>query len=308
MSDLSLPETPMSPPPGIAARVLTGAPSVHRLLADVPDGVDDIVDPGFLGATLAQQPLIEHRWSGEDGDDEAVTFPLVTTSASLLGAIFSVPLEQAWALLPATERLVPVRVTPRRAAISFFAWEVRRGSLGTYREVGAALPVLLDAPRVPPPGPPSAWRRDPSLGLYAFELPVDSERAAQVGRALMGLPHVTGTAEMAIDPHGGHVSFAHEDAGMLAQFDVRLNRWASQRRLDLSFQAYSLLGGRIVRTRYSAIGDGYRGRRGHASVTFGEHRRAQRLRRLDLSRRALEMRVVPRVNWFAAPSEDAGSI
>jgi hypothetical protein len=308
MSDLSLPETPMSPPPGIAARVLTGAPSLARLLANVPSGADDLVDADLLGPTLAREPLIEHRWTAPDGEDAEATSPLVASNAAMVGAIFSIPLEQAWALLPATERLVPVRITPRRAAISFFAWDVRRGSLGTYREVGAALPVLLDAARVPSPGPPSAWRRDPSLGVYAFELPVDGERASQVGRALMGLPHVTGTSTMVVDDRSARATFANEDAGMLAEIDVRLNRWAHHRHLDLSFTAYSLLGGRIVRTRYRAAGEGYRGRRGTASVTFGEHRRAQRLRRLDLSRRALELRVVPRVNWFAAAPEDAGAV
>ena len=107
---------------------------------------------------------------------------------------------------------------------------------------------------------------------------------------------------------GGHAAFATEEVGQLAELDVRLNRWAHQGRVDLSFTGYSLLGGRIVRTRYRAVGEGYRGRRGQASVTFGEHRRAQRLRRLGLSRRALEIRVMPRVNWFAGAPEDAGAV
>jgi hypothetical protein len=308
MSDLSPPETSMSPPPGIAARALTGAPSLARLLADVPSGSDDLVDPDLLGPTLAREPLVEHRWCGEDGEAEAATFPLVASSAAMLGAVFSIPLEQAWALLPATERLVPVRVTPRRAAISFFAWDVRRGSLGAYREVGAALPVLLDAAKVPAPGTPSAWRRDPALGLYAFELPIDGARASRVGRALMGLPHVGGTSRMDVGDRGGSAAFVNEGAGELAELDVRLGRWAHHRHVDLSFTAYSLLGGRIVRTRYRAAGQGYRGRRGTAAVTFGPHRRAQRLQRLDLSRRALELRVVPRVNWFASAPEDAGAV
>jgi hypothetical protein len=307
MSDLSQPETSMSPPPGIAARVLTGAPSLGRLLTDQPPGVDDLVDGQLLEADLAREPLVEHRWSGEGGAASA-TFPLVVTNATMMGAIFSIPLEQAWALLPATERLVPVRVTPRRAAISFFAWDIRRGSLGTYREVGVGLPVLLDAPKVPSPGTPSTWRRDPGLGVYAVELPITGERAAATGIALMGLPHVTGTAQIAIDQRGGHAEFATEGAGLLAALDVRLNRWASHGRVDLSFVGYSLLGGRIVRTRYHATGDGYRGRRGHAAVTFGDHRRAQRLGRLDLSRRALEMRVMPRVNFYANAPQDAGAV
>jgi hypothetical protein len=78
--------------------------------------------------------------------------------------------------------------------------------------------------------------------------------------------------------------------------------------MDLSFQAYSLLGGRVVRQRYVAVGDGYRGRRGEAELHFGEHRRAQRLARLELSRRPLEVRALPRVNWISSPPEDLGSV
>jgi hypothetical protein len=98
------------------------------------------------------------------------------------------------------------------------------------------------------------------------------------------------------------------DGEPMARLDVRLGRWARHRRLDLSFQAYSLLGGRVVRQRYVAVGDGYRGRRGEAELHFGEHRRAQRLARLELSRRPLEVRALPRVNWISSPPEDLGSV
>jgi len=302
MHDLSLPETPTSPPPGVAVHAVEGPGSLEGLLAGV-GGADDLVDAALLeGAAAAQRPVV---LEAEDG--ERAAFPLVATDASVLEATFSIPLEQAWALLPATERLVPVRVTPRRAAVSFFAWQVRRGTYGAYHEVGVAMPVVLDAPKPPPPAPPSLWR-DPAIGLYAVELPVDSERAARAGEALMGLPHAVGMATLEIGERGGHATFALESEPT-ADLQVRLGRWPHHRRLDLSFQSYSLLGGRIVRTRYLAVGVGYRGRRGSAVVAFDDReRRAQRLARLELSRRPLELRVVPRMNWIAAAPEDAGAI
>ena len=63
-----------------------------------------------------------------------------------------------------------------------------------------------------------------------------------------------------------------------------------------------------MRQRYVSVGDGYRGRRGDAELRFGEHRRAQRLARLELSRRPLEVRALPRVNWLSLPPEDLGAI
>ncbi|HEY8581719.1 MAG TPA: acetoacetate decarboxylase family protein [Capillimicrobium sp.] len=257
---------------------------------------DDIVD----------QRLLDRARGRDSVDHGPVRFPLTATNASLLGAMFSVPVEQAWALLPATERLAPVRVTPRRAAILFFAWDVRRSGIGPYRELGVSLPVALDAPKATKPMPPQLWR-DPALGLYTVELPVDRERCATLGAALFGLPHVVGRAAISVDERGGDASFELEGE-VTAELAVRLTRYPRQRRHDVSFQNYSLLDGRVVRTRMSAVGDGYRGRRGDASITFGAHRRAQRIARLQLSRRPLELRVLPRVNWVSWGPEDLGPL
>ncbi|HEU4658017.1 MAG TPA: acetoacetate decarboxylase family protein [Capillimicrobium sp.] len=264
--------------------------------AEIDRTEDDVVDPRLLERAQARRPE----------DHGPATFPLTATNASLLGVTYSVPLEQAWALLPATERLVPVRVTPRRAAILFFAWDVRRSDLGPYQELGAALPVVLDAPKAPAPLPPALWR-DPAIGLYSVELPVDSERCAEAGSDVLGLPHVVGDASMRIDHRGGSARFAF-DGRTMAELEVRLTRWPRERRHDVSFQTYSLLEGRILRSRLSAVGEGYRGRRGSASLGFGDHRRAQRLARLDLSRRPLELRVLPRVNWVNWGPEDLGPL
>jgi hypothetical protein len=307
MSDLSLSEISTSPPPGVRAQALDDCATLAGVMCGVPPDHDDVVDPALLRQTLAAQPLTELRAPDPDGvGEQRVRFPLVATDASILGAMFSIPLEQAWALLPATERLVPVRATPKRAVASFFAWDVRRGGLGRYQEIGIAIPVVLDAAKVPSAAPPGNWR-DPALGMYAVELPVSSARVAEVGRALSGLPHAVGETDVSVTQLGGTAGFALEGEEM-ARLDVRLNRWARHGRIDLSFQAYSLLGGRIIRQRYVSVGCGYRGRRGEAELRFGEHRRAQRLARLELSRRPLEVRALSRVNWISSPPEDLGSI
>jgi hypothetical protein len=291
-------------PPGLSAWTLEDEPTLARLLRAAPRGDDDVIDPALFGA-LAEQSLIELR-AGEAGDGSPVLYPLVATRGTLMSAMYSIPLEQAWALLPATERLVPVRVTPRRAAISFFAAHVCRSSLGPYHELGVALPVVLDAVRPPSPLPPALWR-DPSLGIYAVDLPVDSELRAASGEQLCGLPYVLGDAELELEGLDGHAHFAL-DGRTIADLGVRSTRWARLRRHDLSVQIYSLRAGRIVRSRYTVVGEGYRGRRGDASVVLGDHRRAQRLARLELSRRPLELQLMSRVNWIGSPPEDVGTV
>lgn len=252
---------------------------------------DDVLDPELLERARAL---------GQD----AARFPVVVTSGRMLGAMYSIPLEQAWALLPATERLVPVRTTPRRAAIAFMAWEVSRSDLGPYHELVVALPVLLDVAKPPVPLHPARWR-DPSLGIHVVEMPVDSERCLDHGTGLLGLPHVLGDLDVDLDQTGGRATFDYEGERM-AELRVDLGRWPRERRHDLGVQAYSLLEGRIVRTRHSGVGVGYRGRRGSAALAFGEHRRAQRLARLSLSRRPLELRVLPRLNQVTWGPEDLG--
>ncbi|UGS37635.1 acetoacetate decarboxylase family protein [Capillimicrobium parvum] len=289
-------------PLGLEGRQVRERGTLPELLAG-QGGTDDIVDPALFGR-LEGRPVLEVGGLG-DGQDP-VRLPIAVTSACTLGATFSIPLEQAWALLPATERLVPVRVTPRRAAITFYGTSVRRGGLGPYHELGVALPVLLDAERVPAPLPPALWR-DPALGMYCAEMPVDSERSAIVGALLAGLPRVVGDTSVDISAKGGTARLSM-DGRTMATIDVELSRWPRVRRHDLSHQIYSLLEGRIVRTRSSMVGEGYRGRRGAATVSLGDHRRAQRLARLELSRRPLEVSVLRRVNRILWAPEDIGPI
>ncbi len=287
-------------PPGVEGRE-AGEPATLAALLEGAPGADDIVDPALF-ASLADGPVVEVGGLG-DGQDP-VRFPLPVTRARTLGTMFSIPLEQAWALLPATERLVPVRVTPRRAAIGFYGLAIERGALGPYHELGVALPVLLDAERVPAPLPPALWR-DASLGWYCAEMPVDTERSAVVGALLAGLPRVVGEADIDLHEKGAAARLRFDGRSM-AQLDVQVSRWPRVRRHDLSHQIYSLREGRIVRTRVSVIGEGYRGRRGTAAVGFGDHRRAQRLARLELSRRPLEVSVLARLNRVIWAPEDAG--
>lgn len=287
-------------PPGLEGREVGQSATLDGLLAGMP-GADDVVDPALF-AQLNGRPMLEIGGLGEG--QGPVRFPLPVSHGATLGAMFSIPLEQAWALLPATERLVPVRVTPRRAAISFYGLRIERGALGPYRELGVVLPVLLDAERVPPPLPPSLWR-DPALGWYCAEMPVDDERSAAVGALLAGLPRVVGEAEVDLHEKGAAARLRF-DGHPMAHLEVHLSRWPRMRRHDLSHQIYSLREGRIVRTRCSSICEGYRGRRGTAEVGFGEHRRAQRLARLELSRRPLEVAVLGRVNRIVWAPEDAG--
>ncbi|MGH8458179.1 MAG: acetoacetate decarboxylase family protein, partial [Nevskiales bacterium] len=194
--------------PGVIARRRSDLkPTVSDLLSGETTGRDDLIDPQYFDQ-LRGHEVFDYSW---DGWEHPVSlFPMIYSDVSMVAAAYTLPIGQAQTLLPATARLTPMRLTPWRAVILFFAFDYRRGGLGTYREFGAAIPVLLDAPRALPliPALRDAWRpnSDPRLGMFAVELPVDQERACVAGIKLYGLPKLVGRSEFEMDGAGGRVS------------------------------------------------------------------------------------------------------
>lgn len=283
------------------------APSLEGLLAHETEGRDDVIDPRFFAA-LDGRAVTERTWPGWEGPPNL--FPMIYSDASLLSATWTLPVDEAAALLPPTERLTPMRLTPGRAALVVFAFDYRRGGLGAYRELGVAVPVLLDARRTPPLWPALRDRLKPGshprLGMYAVALPVDRPRACEAGIRLYGLPKLVGEAEFALNADGGRGAMTH-DGRRMGDLSVRLAANAPRaKRLDLAFRTLSVLDGRIVRTRYAVVAEGYRGRDGWADFTPGEHPGFAPFHGLALSERPIEVRRVPRLNWIIEEPEDAG--
>lgn len=209
-------------PGGVSARVLAGeAPAVTRLMRGETQGRDNLLDPALF-RKLDGHPLVEYGWPG--WQHQANLFPMVYTDVGHLAAAYTIPVEQARALLPKTQRLTPIRLTPSKAVILFFAFDYRRGGLGAYHELGVAVPVLLDAPGAWPLIPALRdWFKpnsDPRLGMYAVELPVNAERACVAGIKLYGLPKRVGQSQVTVGAGGGQAHMDHQGKRML---DLRVS-------------------------------------------------------------------------------------
>lgn len=249
-------------PGGITARVLAGeSPTVARLMRDETEGRDDLMDPALF-RKLDGHPLVEYGWPG--WKQQANLFPMVYTDVGHLAATYTIPVEQARALLPKTRRLTPMRLTPSKAVILFFAFDYRRGGLGRYHELGVGIPVLLDAPGAFPFIPALRDKlkpnSDPRLGMYAVELPVNAERACVAGIKLYGLPKRVGESKVMVGASGGEAHMDHAGKRMMG-LRVSLPGSPAPKRYDLSFTTLSIVEGRIVRTVYDTVGEGYRGRK-----------------------------------------------
>src|SRR4051794_16794711 len=190
-------------PQDTRTQVVPGAvPSLEWLLQEEP-GEDDIIDPEFFDR-LRDRPVVEFGVPG--WRHPPVRFPMVCTRGRMLTATFTIPLDQARGLLPESDRIRPVRVRPGRALILVFATECQRGGLGSYRELGVALPVLLDCGITPPLLPvlvgsvrPQTWK---GFGLSPGQLAVDGDRALEAISNIGGMAKPAGGGQIGFHDGG----------------------------------------------------------------------------------------------------------
>jgi len=281
-------------------------PAVEWLLEGEP-GHDEIIDPSFFDK-LRGHRVVEYDMG--DWPHLPVRFPMVYTNVSLISATFTIPAAEAAALAPRSRRLKLVRSSPRRTPITFFAFDYGRSGLGRYREMGVALPLVLDG-RLTPPMLPALMEAirpgsHPKLGMYAVELPVDQAQACDGGIKLYGLPKVVGEAEFSLAESSGSASLTCEGR-KVAELRVELDGPLGPPKVrPLPITTISLLDGRIIRTAYESIADGHITRRGSAEFVPGEHPRFQKFHGLSLSSKPLELRLIRRLNWIIWGPEDMG--
>lgn len=301
------PEAAFNDLPGkVRAHRLEGVDAtLENLLAHETEGRDSLIEPRLF-ENLQQAP-VEYDWPSRSVP--APRFPMPYTDAGMVAASFAVPLADLRPLLPHSSRLAPARITPWHGLLTVFAFHHHRSGLGRYQELGVATPMLLDQPRAVPFWPLAFDARrsgsQRALGLYMLEMPCDRPRPAEVGERLYGLPRLLAHAEFALGSQTGLASMEVQGQ-RLAALEVSAPRSFLHRRLDLSFTMFSLLDGRVIRTRHAMVSDGYRGARGTAKVEFGEHPRFARLRALRLMHRPLETRVCSQLNMLVGGPEDLG--
>ncbi|PSQ03947.1 acetoacetate decarboxylase [Halobacteriales archaeon QS_4_69_31] len=212
---------------------------------------------------------------------ETVSLPLVT-EATVYGAVFSASYAGVSELLP--EGLVPVRATPRRAAVTVLSVEYHRvgdDAVEPYDEVSVQFPAVPAGERAWPYA--SVFTHGVTEG-YVWYLPVTGESATALGVDFWGYPKVVG--DITHDDHvaGRRTTLAVDGEGVLT-LDV-----GKPPTLDLSLEgaSYTVKDGQLLRERLTL--DGRMGLWPHTervSLELGTHERAQRLRALDLGSRAL---------------------
>lgn len=214
-----------------------------------------------------------------------VALPL-STDASIVAAAFGASLDGVRSLLP--EGLAPVRVTPSRAVATVMCVEydrIGRGEIEPYNEFG----VLFAAAPDDGTAPVDARTASPfSLvtgegGGYVWTLPVTTEPARALGE-VWAYPKTVADIDF-------------EDGGATRRTTVDID---GERLLSVEIRRPRTINGSVATRSYTAGEDGVvrepltlRGGLGIAplsnrvALSLGEHPRAEQLRGLDLSSRAL---------------------
>lgn len=224
---------------------------------------------------------------GTNGESErlstghTVDLPL-STQATMTGAVLSASLEAVRGLLPAG--LAPIQATPNRAAVTFLCVDYDRigrdSGIEPYNEFGVMIPAVHDDTRTLPYV--SVFTR--GVAGYVWHLPVTSQPAKALGVDIWGYPKAV-------------ADITHNDDGSTRRTSVRID---GEELIDIAVDrppmfaqsdsgaSYTIKDGVILREQTELDGEiGFWPYSSKVSYTLGDHPRAQRLKELDLSDRAL---------------------
>ena len=230
-----------------------------------------------------------------------VDLPL-STHATMTGAVLSASPDAVHELLPTG--LTPIRATPGRAAVTFLCVDYDRIGYGSditpYNEFGVLIPAVHDDSRTLPYV--SVLTR--GVTGYVWHLPVTSEPATALGVDIWGYPK-----EVADITHDDDGSTRHTSVHLDGQhlIDVTVDRPPTFSRTD-SGVSYTTKNGHVLREELGLDGEiGVWPYSSSVSYTLGDHPRAERLRELDLSERAL-LRFAADTEFVIHEGERVGSV
>jgi len=215
-----------------------------------------------------------------------VELPILYYDSTAVLAFFKCDRQEAATLLPAT-RFRPTLTWGDSAIVGLALFEYRSTSVGTYNEVGLAIPTLWK--RGPVPRCPiaelfrSVYTR--RVGFHIVDLPVTTEQAHAAGRELWGYPKFVTDIDFALQKKLLHCR-VHDPAkhGTIMTLTGKLGLGVPSPALDLV--NFDRLGDRDLRTIIQTRGGGHLRWRNNVRLRIGtsRHPMADHLHQLGLDR------------------------
>ncbi|MFL5349462.1 MAG: acetoacetate decarboxylase family protein [Hyalangium sp.] len=231
-------------------------------------------------------------------------FPTLYADVRCTIGIFHCDYARAKALLP-PPAMAPVRMPRGRALVAFSCYEYRQVlGVAPYNEIAMTIPVMVGT-RLNVPVLPMVFSSLPGFGYYVFGMPVTSRENQLRGNKIWGLPKVT--QDIDIEERDGDCVTVAYGADGRACFELRVPMSGKPKQFDVSANLYSLLEGKLLRSRTSFQGT-FRvtphmkalARRGlrpdRTYLTLGEGPEAAALRNLDIEPHPFQFRYAPSMN------------
>lgn len=225
-----------------------------------------------------------------DIQGQRVTFPVQIRDAGAALSVHLVPTRQVRSVLAgAGTRLTPLSVLGRTPLILFLV-DYRDNDLGSYDEVGVAVPVRHTGPDG------TRW------GVHILSLPVTETFTMEAGRALWGLPKWLADAELTIADGRADCRLADGDRRVLDATIRTLGLPALPITVPTSLTALSPRGDGVLAAPVRMWARGTRVGAGARVVPSTDHPMARQLRAMGMPRRALFTAVIEHVAFDMDPA------
>ena len=222
----------------------------------------------------------ESRKTSEGG----VEFPILYFDSSCITAFFLCDLDKVKNQLLGLA-LKPSLVIGNKALIGIAFYEYRKTSIGSYNEVGVAIPVIRESDKRPLFSLLDLYANPETRksGFYVIDLPVSTSAANAAGREIWGFPKFVTEISFELDKHNFSGSVLDPDGKEgIVNLEGRMGMGILSPAMHLKL--YSYLDGEELATvvnlkRGSTLRSG-----GSMKLTVGksEHLMAERLRALGL--------------------------
>lgn len=272
------------------------------------DNTEDFTDPFFMRFDVRPAPT-----SLELAEDVSKTysFPTFYADVTCAIAIFLCDYRRAQEMMPHPS-MQPVKMPRGRAVVLLSCYEyIKIMNIGPYNEIAMTIPVMVDgwAPPVLP-----LVMDFKKKGYYVFSMPVTSLENQIRGTRIWGLPKIVEEIDLATEDDRC-TTVARDDNGDV-YFELTMPTSGQQKHFDETGHLYSLLDGRLLKSRTCFKGDfnvttnaSLLWKKGRPAATpalkLGTSPRADALRALEIEETAFQFRFASSMNsCFDLPLEN----
>jgi len=273
-------------------------PNTH-LDPELVDNVADFRDPFFERFTVRPAPMPLEL---ADGVAKTYSFPTFYADVTCAIAIFLCDYQRARSMMPHPS-MQPVRMPGGRAVVLLSCYEYKKVmNIAPYNEIAMTIPIMVDgwAPPVLP-----LLMDFSKQGYYVFSMPVTSLENQIRGARFWGLPKIV--EEIDIATKDDHCTTVARDGNGDVYFELTVPTTGQPKHFDETGHLYSLLDGRLLKSRTCFKGDfnvttnaGVLWKKGRPAtpptLKLGDSPRADALRALEIEDTAFQFRFASSMN------------